>query len=406
MEENKRKGQKKSVLNGSIVLSFAVAIFAVFSLAMAGISMNQNTGVSYAAVVDPSINVVFGDQILARAQGEGGVYYSYTFHPYYKSDSTGKIINNQLFCIERGLDVSQETYTNTSSPRSALTNLNDDYGLLYLLALGQSSTQRKAISDNDAISTYVVQSAIWKYLAEKYTNVNEFKLRKVTDDFNAIDDKLVMESDSVIIRIGSGNDVVYTGLGTKVKDLVNRAKNATVPRVSVAAVSDEVSKTEDGNYYQSSLISVTGSPSDTFDSYSVALSDGNAFIVNENGEKICSYGWDGGSCDDTARIPAGKNFYVRIPADKVTSEVKQVSIRVTGAFNNSDLVYYKTGDDSLQRMATAVPGYYQGQTSVEFVTSPDTGMNTAQTIYFIGLIVLLCGVGIVYANAKPVQVKQ
>ena len=47
---------------------------------MAGISMNQNTGVSYAAVVDPSINVVFGDQILARAQGEGGVSYSYTFH--------------------------------------------------------------------------------------------------------------------------------------------------------------------------------------------------------------------------------------------------------------------------------------------------------------------------------------
>ena len=32
---------------------------------------------------------------------------------------------------------------------------------------------------------------------------------------------------------------------------------------------------------------------------------------------------------------------------------------------------------------------------------PDTGMNTAQTIYFIGLIVLLSGVGIIYANAKP-----
>ena len=33
-------------------------------------------------------------------------------------------------------------------------------------------------------------------------------------------------------------------------------------------------------------------------------------------------------------------------------------------------------------------------------------MNTAQTIYFIGLIVLLCGVGIVYANVKPVEAKQ
>ena len=32
-------------------------------------------------------------------------------------------------------------------------------------------------------------------------------------------------------------------------------------------------------------------------------------------------------------------------------------------------------------------------------------MSTAQTIYFIGLIVLLCGVGIVYANAKPAESK-
>ena len=40
------------------------------------------------------------------------------------------------------------------------------------------------------------------------------------------------------------------------------------------------------------------------------------------------------------------------------------------------------------------------------VGSPDTGMNAAQTIYFIGLIVLLCGLGIVYANTKPVESKQ
>ena len=55
-------------------------------------------------------------------------------------------------------------------------------------------------------------------------------------------------------------------------------------------------------------------------------------------------------------------------------------------------------------MALLQPG--TDQAGVELVFAPDTGMNTTQTIYFIGLIVLLCGVGIVYANAKPVQVKQ
>ena len=45
-------------------------------------------------------------------------------------------------------------------------------------------------------------------------------------------------------------------------------------------------------------------------------------------------------------------------------------------------------------------------TTMEVTGVPDTGVSSAQTIYFVGLIVLLCGVGIVYANAKPVQVKQ
>ena len=36
----------------------------------------------------------------------------------------------------------------------------------------------------------------------------------------------------------------------------------------------------------------------------------------------------------------------------------------------------------------------------------DTGMSVAQIVYFIGLIVLLTGVGIIYVNAKPAEIKQ
>ena len=36
---------------------------------------------------------------------------------------------------------------------------------------------------------------------------------------------------------------------------------------------------------------------------------------------------------------------------------------------------------------------------------PDTGISAAQTVYFIGLIVLLSGVGIIYANVKPTEQK-
>ena len=39
----------------------------------------------------------------------------------------------------------------------------------------------------------------------------------------------------------------------------------------------------------------------------------------------------------------------------------------------------------------------------DLAPAPDTGISAGQTIYFIGLIVLLCGVGIIYANAKPAK---
>ena len=49
MEGNKNKSKKKSVIDGTVVLSFAVAIFAIVSLVAFGI--NQ---ISYAAPTSPT----------------------------------------------------------------------------------------------------------------------------------------------------------------------------------------------------------------------------------------------------------------------------------------------------------------------------------------------------------------
>ena len=40
------------------------------------------------------------------------------------------------------------------------------------------------------------------------------------------------------------------------------------------------------------------------------------------------------------------------------------------------------------------------------VTTEDTGITAAQSVYFIGLIILLAGVGIIYANIKPREVRE
>ena len=119
-------------------------------------------------------------------------------------------------------------------------------------------------------------------------------------------------------------------------------------------------------------------------------------VVNENGEEI-----------NKKDIAAGTKFYVRIPASKVTEEAgtQTVKVNVTAEFTGGKAKYlYASSNEAYQRLATVSPS--EISKGAEFVVSPDTGMNVAQTIYFVGLIVLLCGVGIVYANAKPVEAKQ
>ena len=419
MEESKK--QKKSSMNFSVVLSFVVAIFAVFSLGAFGIITNQGTGVSYAAVTGDSFTLKYGNQIISTAN-VGGVDYYYNFHTY--NDGTNSI-QHQIFCIERDLNVEENsTYNRTSANRATGPaiptrgaektiegyDISQDVGLRYLLSVGQSESQRKAINSNDIASAWVVQSAIWKYLAQKYPSVEAFKLLVYSDDYNELDDSKVINSDTVTIKESpSATGVVYNGLNTKVNELVTKANAATNPKIVVTKASDEVSKTEDGKYYQSALITVVGDPSDNFTSYDVTLTIpktiGEASIVLEDGTVV----EQAAGSEETAvygPIAAGKKFYVRVPVEKVGEEVQNIKVSVSGKFEDLGIYYYKTGDDKLQRMASVVPGTVSGGTEVEFVGSPDTGMNAAQTIYFIGLIVLLCGVGIVYANAKPVEAKQ
>ena len=182
-----------------------------------------------------------------------------------------------------------------------------------------------------------------------------------------------------------------------IKPLVDKAKNATdVAILNVSKASDEISRSEDKKFYFSALITVTGDPSSSLKNYTITLNgiDG-AKAVDEDGNEL------------TGTVTPGTKFYVRIPAEKVTKEVQKVVVSVAGNFTTLEGKYYNAAGN-YQKVVSVKAGEktISKGTEVEFVGTDDTGMNTVQTIYFIGLIVLLCGVGIVYANAKPVQVKQ
>lgn len=400
--ENNKKG-KRGIVDTSVVLSFVVAIFAVFSIAMAGLSMNQKSGISYAAPDSLANDFTFNvsnDRVTSTPDGQ-----NYFSSPIYLANNDAE---NPVFCVEHNVNPDNgATYTGGD----AIV----DYGLLYILnnslANGVSivkpnnqnivgTTDAKRAESAKYTNAWITQVAIWMYLYETDPTATQ----STSSNYISPEDINIIKNSGLLNRVNESlniNDDVYVGNGIYndyVKPLVDAAKTATdVAVLTVSKASDEIKQDENKKFYFSDKITVVGNPSDALQNYSVTLTGiEGAKAVGEDGVEL------------GAAVPAGTKFYVRIPAEKVTKEVQKVVVSVNAKFTTLEGKYYTSATANKQKVVSVKASSKEiiKGTEVEFVGTDDTGMNTAQTIYFIGLIVLLCGVGIVYANAKPVQVKQ
>ena len=395
MEDNNEKKGKRGVVNASVVLSFAVAIFAIFSLAMAGLSMTQKTGVSYAAPTALPNSFTFNlrdggrDIYGTDANSTGQSFFNV---PMYVADNDN---DNPIFCVEH------PATTNNGESYSVGDDI-EDYGLLYLLnnSFANDVHVTNVTGENSVyVESWVTQVAIWMYLYETDPTATQ----ATSKNYISPEDINIIKNVNKLTVYNSGHTVdieVYEGekLYPKyVKPLVDKAKLATdVAYLTVSKASDDISISEDKKFYFSALITVTGDPSSSLKNYTVSLNGiEGAKAVDEEGTEL------------GPTVTPGTKFYVRIPADKVTKEEQKVVITVDGVFGTLEGKYYNAAG-AYQKVVSVKAGekVISKGTEVEFVGTDDTGMTTVQTIYFIGLIVLLCGIGIVYANAKPVQVKQ
>ena len=404
MENNQKK--KRGVMDASVVLSFVVAIFAVFSLAVFGIVTNQGTSISYAA-------------------GEGDLPDSFTFNLLKYNGKDFQIVGNNGSAAYNGFGVPMyivnsdaanpafcvqyNTTAGTGKSRSKGAAI-DDYGLLYLLnnSYANGVTVTNATGTNAKyVEGWVTQTAIWMYLYEKNkpastaaSDVNYISSEDITAIKNATS-LAIVDEDLNTTAIYTSSEKIYDKY---VKPLVDAAKSATdTATLTASFASGDATTSEDGNYKFSPKATVTGDPSSKFTGYKLTVNSDieGAVIVGEDGNVISA---------DTVLTP-GTNFYVRVPVDKLTKEEKLVKITVNGTFNTLTGNFYTTGEtDSsgkpLQTVVSVKATERVISKGIEVGFVHDTGMNKVQIIYFIGLIVLLCGVGIVYANAKPVQVKE
>ncbi len=395
MEDNNKKG-KQGIWDISVVLSFAVAIFFVATVAMTGLSVIQKTGVSYAADVVEELPNSFTFSLLNngdRVVGSDTTNANKFNVPMYVANNDA---SKPIFCVQHHVD------PEVGGTYSSGEDIND-YGLLYLLnnsyANGVAVTNVTG-ANAKYVESWVTQAAIWMYLYEKDSTATQATSPNYlsTEEINGI-----KGATKLTMYAANGTDYadVYSGANlydTYIKKLVADAKNATdVAILSVSKASDEMSITDDKKFYLSSLITVTGDPSSALKNYKIKLSGiEGAKAVGEDLKEL------------PETIPTGTKFYVRIPADKVTKDVQKVVVTIDATFSTLEGKYYDAATANKQKVVFVKAGekVISKGTDVQFVGTDDTGMNTVQTIYFIGLIVLLCGVGIVYANAKPVQVKQ
>ena len=403
-EEN-NQSQKPKRISFSVVLSFAVALFAVVSLIAVGFSQ-----ISYAAEGDSNKTVHFGKfgtedaEIIANNNEDPILEVPMMFFD--SSDAT--TAREPVFCIEHGKDAGE-----TEGAYSSDGEVYDDLGLIYIMnksrVLGGSgivpSTVKypsshthagEQLSANDLkdLETYATQIAIWLHMHETYSSGDRHgRLDATTLSLIEGASNLYSTRDYDAGPIFSGN--LYTAY---IKPVVDAAANASnYKTVHAVLASKSISLVGDSDIYQTDKINVVATPSDDLVNYSVDLYNlDGAYVVDKDGNKKTGL--------DT--FAPGEYFYIRVPVNKITDTNKTVDIVITGEFSGYLGGEYFVADGQQAIVSVTSENFRVANSeSIDFMVAPDTGMTTAQTIYFIGLIVLLCGVGIIYANAKPVEEK-
>lgn len=407
IENNKQNNNKNFLHSKSILGTFALAIIAVIAIVIVGV--NQS---SYAIpeVTNPlpdtfvTADIVASETILTSPAGAG-----HPVNPYKTTADTGSL---RLFCMQPSAEFAAGT---TYKKGEKVT----DYGLLYLLAELSGKTFNDEInavySDQtvrEVVKTWVSQVAIWMYLNDSRVTpdsaIKNYSFKEgVKEQFEGA--KGLSIGDAVRLYKADGTvgvtttDTDKTFKAVYVDKLVEAAiaHKSTPNKVLKINKTDTISVTSDEKYYQTSQISIT---KENFIGYSVKLDsvpDGS-FIVDENGNKI--------EDSKLTNMSEDSKFYIRVPIDKVNEKNKTIKFSITGSFTALEGNYYFDEGNKYQTVAAVQTVTNNVQTGAEIPLNytpevPDTGLSTAQTVYFIGLIVLLSGIGIIYANVKPSESK-
>ena len=408
-EENRKKKQSffQQFFNdkGSMIAVVVVAIVAVVGLIAFG--FNQ---ISFAAddvdSTDDAKKTFIGEEKSENGLIKGVIHSSdgsysgrIQFTPFGREDGSYVISIDYMTDYGDGIE-----YTSREKV--------DDAGLVYLMKnfdLALDETEQD-------LAYFLKQTAVWAYLydEDKYDEYKEIDSTKA-DGYQRMYNSVALinwVTDSVStdgVKYKANDESTFWndyGLEYIFNDALELKGQPYSPvfTVFLDRENDKLSLSDDSKYYiTSNYITPSSRPND-LDYYDIDFSDApdGTVIIDENDQIINNYV---GSDNDIVRMDSMSGaFRLKIPVDKVTDVNKNFDITVSASFTGNELAYYvadgyQTMIDYEQISARATDII---NVDINYTPEvPDTGMTTAQTIYFIGLIILLSGVGIIYANSKP-----
>lgn len=323
-------------------------------------------------------------------------------YPFYNEDTTGTYL---LYCSDRNNPKYEHNDVLKKSserlPYGYVTILKGTYEIdpLYGYIL---ATPMQEYTDKEQMkkmtNTWITQMALWGYQgtitdAEINQDPLRYKVNESVGNINLANKEVRLYADADAAKEIGAKDT----WNKYVASVIQKAKTAKDPANSKLNVVSEgkTTWTESDNIAKSNLIKVESEPGveATLSKFSVSLENA------PEGTKV--YTADGKEVTDTTSITGGTKLYITIDKSKLDkSKEYNFKLNATGTITY-DSAYMYTNDSGKQPSILVGPETKDIQGSLDFQIVPDTASSLSKSIYYIGFIILLCGVGMIYANVRP-----
>lgn len=335
-----------------------------------------------------------------------------TNYPFYAEDSTGTY---QLYCSDRNNGNFTGAYTLTKDKRL-------DYGFTHILVKQDSiytnDTYTRKFQNNQApvaadssfnaiskemVNTWITQMAIWGYQG----SISSSELNNGLLAYKAFSGDRTLEYELF-------SDAAFTsGLSAKalwdtyVVSEINGAKelNAKSPydATMTMKVDGEWTKIDGSDNVKSGLITVSLGNADVSTGSAWANVYSLSFVNAPEGTKV--YTEDGKEVTDLKSIPVSSKIYLVVPkSDKKEDYKFSVKANSTITYNAPYQYVDKVGGH--QPSILVGPESKDLSASIEMTLAPDTALSVSNSIYFLGFLILISGVFVIYANVKTKEVSE